>query len=96
MKVKVLSLTDHDTMMGVEAALSAGLELGIGVIPGVEISATLSLGYGTFLLGFMRPMRIEITQNNVKSVQILLQIEDAFSTHVRLLFRDYYWIFSFS
>ncbi|KAH9294845.1 hypothetical protein KI387_038433, partial [Taxus chinensis] len=36
--VKVLALTDHDTMAGVPAALEAARKYGIRVIPGVEIS----------------------------------------------------------
>lgn len=35
----VIAITDHDTMGGVEEALSAGEEAGIRVIPGVEITA---------------------------------------------------------
>lgn len=34
-----MALTDHDTMEGVPAALKVALELGIRLIPGVEISA---------------------------------------------------------
>ncbi|GLJ52129.1 hypothetical protein SUGI_1108990 [Cryptomeria japonica] len=37
--VRVLALTDHDTMAGVPAALEAARKYGIRVIPGVEISA---------------------------------------------------------
>lgn len=37
--VRVLSLTDHDTVDGVEEALAAGREHGIGIVTGVEISA---------------------------------------------------------
>ncbi|MFA5859660.1 MAG: PHP domain-containing protein [Elusimicrobiota bacterium] len=33
------AVTDHDTVRGVEEALSAGVNLGVEVIPGVEISA---------------------------------------------------------
>ncbi|EPS58311.1 hypothetical protein M569_16504, partial [Genlisea aurea] len=37
--VKVLALTDHDTMRGVPEAVEAGCRYGIKVIPGVEISS---------------------------------------------------------
>lgn len=37
----VLSLTDHDSVNGVDEAIAAGLEHGLEVIPGVELSATL-------------------------------------------------------
>lgn len=49
--IDFLSLTDHDTLDGLEAAEKACKELGIGFLPGVEISATGEaevhvLGYG--------------------------------------------------
>lgn len=49
--VEVLALTDHDTVSGVPAAVEAGKELGIQVIPGIELSAAEYpnlhiLGYG--------------------------------------------------
>jgi 3',5'-nucleoside bisphosphate phosphatase len=37
--VKLLALTDHDTLAGVPEALSAGAEHGIAVVPAIEISA---------------------------------------------------------
>jgi predicted metal-dependent phosphoesterase TrpH len=39
-----LSLTDHDTVNGVEEAIKAGKDMGVKVIPGVEISADFSPG----------------------------------------------------
>ncbi len=39
MGVDVLSLTDHDTVAGVEAAAKAAQGLGVRFIPGIEISA---------------------------------------------------------
>ena len=37
--LRAIALTDHDTVGGVEEALIAGKELGVEVVPGVEISA---------------------------------------------------------
>jgi hypothetical protein len=37
--VKLLALTDHDTLAGVPEALQAGAALGIAVVPAIEISA---------------------------------------------------------
>jgi len=37
--LKAMALTDHDTTDGLAEALAAGAELGVEVIPGVEISA---------------------------------------------------------
>jgi hypothetical protein len=38
-KLRAIALTDHDTVAGLEEALEAGNELGVEVVPGVEISA---------------------------------------------------------
>ena len=38
-ELDVIALTDHDTTEGLEEALSAGRELGVEVVPGVEFSA---------------------------------------------------------
>ena len=38
-RLRAIALTDHDTVAGVEEALEAGDELGVEVVPGVEISA---------------------------------------------------------
>ncbi|XP_028788387.1 uncharacterized protein LOC114744379 [Neltuma alba] len=40
--VKVLALTDHDTMSGIPEALEAAHKYGIKIIPGVEISTIVS------------------------------------------------------
>ena len=53
--LEVLALTDHDTIDGLEDAIQAGEELGLRIIPGVELSAKEYptfhiLGYG-FMLG---------------------------------------------
>jgi 3',5'-nucleoside bisphosphate phosphatase len=37
--VELLALSDHDTLAGVEEALRAGAELGVAVVPAIEISA---------------------------------------------------------
>lgn len=37
-QVKVLALTDHDTMSGIPEAMEAARRFGIKIIPGVEIS----------------------------------------------------------
>jgi 3',5'-nucleoside bisphosphate phosphatase len=37
--VRLLALTDHDTLAGVPEALQAGIETGITVVPAIEISA---------------------------------------------------------
>jgi len=49
--LRALALTDHDTVSGVEEALAVGKQLGVEVVPGVEISA--QFGPGTMhVLGY--------------------------------------------
>ena len=45
--VRVLGLTDHDTVAGVEETACLGTKAGIRVIPGVEFSTSLQLGVET-------------------------------------------------
>ncbi|KAG8072426.1 hypothetical protein GUJ93_ZPchr0006g43199 [Zizania palustris] len=45
--VKVLALTDHDTMAGVPEAIESAKEYSLRIIPGVEISAVYSPSDGT-------------------------------------------------
>jgi hypothetical protein len=48
--LEVLALTDHDTTDGIQEAVEAGKQLGLRVIPGIELSAR---EYDTFhLLGY--------------------------------------------
>jgi 3',5'-nucleoside bisphosphate phosphatase len=49
--IRILSLTDHDSTAGIEEATRAGVELGVEVIPGVELSAESSAG-DLHLLGY--------------------------------------------
>jgi len=42
--VSAVAITDHDTVDGVAAALAAGADVGIDVVPGIEISAEHHLG----------------------------------------------------
>ncbi|AWB45175.1 phosphatase [Paenibacillus sp. CAA11] len=46
-----IAITDHDTVAGVAEALKAGRELGIAVVPGVEIS-TSQMGQDIHVLGY--------------------------------------------
>lgn len=46
-----IAITDHDTISGVAEALAAGTELGIVVVPGVEIS-TVANGQDIHILGY--------------------------------------------
>lgn len=46
-----IAITDHDTLAGVEEAMTAGQELGVEVIPGVELSVDY-YGRDLHLLGY--------------------------------------------
>lgn len=46
-----IAITDHDTISGVAEALAAGMELGVVVVPGVEIS-TVANGQDIHILGY--------------------------------------------
>ena len=50
--VRVLALTDHDTVAGIREARIAGERLGVEVIPGVELSTSLGSGGEIHLLGY--------------------------------------------
>jgi predicted metal-dependent phosphoesterase TrpH len=50
--VRVLALTDHDTVAGIPEARTAGGRLGIKVVPGVELSTSLGHGGEIHLLGY--------------------------------------------
>jgi predicted metal-dependent phosphoesterase TrpH len=39
--LQVMAITDHDTVDGIEQALLAGQQMGITVVPGIELSASL-------------------------------------------------------
>lgn len=49
-----LAITDHDTVAGIPAALAAGVELGVEVIAGVEISSA-ARGQDIHVLGYFVP-----------------------------------------
>jgi 3',5'-nucleoside bisphosphate phosphatase len=51
-RIDVLGLTDHDTTEGWADAVEVADELGIVLVPGIEISCTF-VGYGVHLLGYL-------------------------------------------
>lgn len=48
-----LAITDHDTVMGVAPALEAGREVGLAVLPGVELAAEEEDGGEVHILGYL-------------------------------------------
>jgi predicted metal-dependent phosphoesterase TrpH len=50
--VRLLALTDHDTVDGVAEAIDAGVEHGVTIVPAVEISTVDELGEDFHVLGY--------------------------------------------
>lgn len=88
----LIAVTDHDTMGGVKEAMAAGEQYGVDVIPGVEISAGISLevhmlGYGmrydhpamASMLKKMREARVERMYKiieNLHSMGVSITVEE--------------------
>jgi hypothetical protein len=49
--LRTIAITDHDTVAGISSALEMGTEIGIEVVPGVEISTDSSPGF-MHILGY--------------------------------------------
>ncbi|WP_270172032.1 PHP domain-containing protein [Paenibacillus sp. SYP-B4298] len=64
-----LAVTDHDTMAGVEEALSAGQELGVTVIPGVEISSSMN-GKDIHILGYYADLHNREWQERLEQLRM--------------------------
>jgi hypothetical protein len=58
--LRAIALTDHDTVAGLEEAIAAGQELGVEVVPGVEISAQYPPGTMHILGYYLRPSHPEL------------------------------------
>ncbi len=65
--IKVIAITDHDTTAGLEEAKRAGAELGVTVVPGIEINITFPTGEFHLLgLGLKEPSKsLNIIVENV-------------------------------
>lgn len=73
-----IAITDHDTVSGVAEALSAGRELGIEVVPGVEIS-TVANGQDIHVLGYY------IDINNEQFLHRLASLRDTRDTRNNMI-----------
>ncbi len=61
----VISIVDHDTTDGLEEAIEVGKELGVEVIPGIELSSNIN-GTDIHILGYFINWRDEIFQTNLR------------------------------
>lgn len=66
--LSALAIADHDTTAGVPEALAAGLELGVEIVPAVEISA-LFPGGTMHILGYYCDMDDPGFQENLKAIR---------------------------
>jgi len=72
--LKAIAVTDHDTLKGLKTAVQAGEELGVEVIPGVEISVCFKKPFFTgtlHLLGYFPSDRLYDTNWMTRMDQIL-------------------------
>ena len=68
--LKAIAITDHDTVAGLEEAKAAGRELGVTVVPGIELNITFPTGEFHLLgLGIKTPSPslINIVENVIKN-----------------------------
>lgn len=63
-----IAITDHDTVSGVAEALAAGSDLGIIVVPGVEIS-TVAGGQDIHILGYYVDIQDELFLSRLASLR---------------------------
>ncbi len=66
--IEVIAITDHDTTAGIEEAVKAGVELGVTVIAGVEISIDFEPGT-MHLCGYFIDIENEGLKNALRFVQ---------------------------
>ncbi|MFZ3171388.1 MAG: PHP domain-containing protein [Carboxydocellales bacterium] len=66
--LKAIAITDHDTIQGVAEALQAGREVGLEVIPGVEISVGHS-GGELHLLGYLVDINSPVLREGLQQLQ---------------------------
>jgi len=66
--LKAISITDHDTVGGIEEAITAGLRLGVEIIPGVEINTDYN-HQEVHILGYFIKYNDDQFQSRLKELQ---------------------------
>lgn len=68
--LKIISVTDHDTVGGVQEAIDAGKRVGIEVIPGIELGSDVS-GQDIHVLGYFIDHKSEWLLNFLESLKLI-------------------------
>jgi 3',5'-nucleoside bisphosphate phosphatase len=63
-----IAITDHDTVAGIAEAVRAGLELGVRIVPGVEIS-TVAGGQDIHILGYFIDVDNELLLSRLRQLR---------------------------
>ncbi|HJV45690.1 MAG TPA: PHP domain-containing protein [Bacillota bacterium] len=66
--LSALGITDHDTVAGIKEAIAAGIECGIEIVPGIEIS-TIANGKEIHVLGYYVDTEDEVFLQELKSLR---------------------------
>ena len=61
--IDIIAITDHDTIAGIDLAIKSGKELGVKVIPGIELSTNFN-GESIHILGYFK-------DNSYKSPELI-------------------------
>jgi predicted metal-dependent phosphoesterase TrpH len=67
--IKTIAITDHDNIDGIEKGLEVGNEMGIQVIPGVELSTQYNDCNGIHILGYFIDHKSQSLQNFLDECQ---------------------------
>ncbi|MBX3311471.1 MAG: PHP domain-containing protein [Microbacteriaceae bacterium] len=67
--LEAVAITDHDNTDGWQEALAAGVELGVDVIPGIEISTRLEGGPSIHLLAYLPDPNYEPLVNVLREIR---------------------------
>lgn len=83
--IKVIAITDHDTVSGLEEASNAGIEFGVNVIPGIELNINgspgefhlLGLGLKNISKSMSSILEHVIINRNNRNKEIISKIQEA-------------------
>lgn len=87
-----IGITDHDTTAGIAEALESGAELGIEVVPGIELSAEIEVGQ-CHILGYfidandtalISRLRYVVEMRNSRNGRIVNKLRDEFGFEITL------------